>query len=566
MKARVARLGRPGGLPYLILFASILHAQPALRTELRNGVIRASVLHATGEAVTDESPAHPGETLVVQGESLAGMQLRIGTTIVTLDDGAHFTLPSDAAGSFVEIAVDEGRAATIPVDAANGVELTATEVNTLVTNAALAADGPRMAIAVTDRAGRALAVYRRPSASDADVEKALSLARTGAFFSSQRTPLSSRTVRAISRVNFPEGIPNLPAGALFGIENTNRGCDFNVTYLPGQLYPRLLNAAGDGYGRGIATAPGGLPLFRDGETVIGGIGVAGLDTDDQGEFAAVAAAQSAGFFVKTPLPDPGAVYIDGFRLPFVNPSATRAASAPGGDYQIAPRNGAPAADGWLVGPLASSTMSADDVRAIVQKAIDKAAVTRAAIRLPVGSRTRMAISVADLDGNILAIYRMPDSTIFSIDVALTKARNVVYFSSLNRDARDLPGVPAGTAVTNRSIGFASQSYFPSGIWNTSPGPFTDLYTADLANPCTQGNQPANPNQSGIVFFPGSAPLYRNGQLIGGLGVSGDGVEQDDYVTAAGSAGYEPPASMRADQVLLRGVRLPYWKFPRNPEQ
>ena len=87
------------------------------------------------------------------------------------------------------------------------------------------------AAVVVDRAGRVLAIFRRPDATDAVVEKALALARTGAFFSSQGTPLSSRTVRAISRVNFPEGIPNQPAGALFGIENTNRGCDFNVTYL-----------------------------------------------------------------------------------------------------------------------------------------------------------------------------------------------------------------------------------------------------------------------------------------------------------------------------------------------
>jgi hypothetical protein len=93
-----------------------------------------------------------------------------------------------------------------------------------------------------------------------------------------------------------------------------------------------------------------------------------------------------------------------------------------------------------------------------------------------------------------------------------------------------------------------------------------MYLDDLANPCTQGHQPPNPNQSGIVFFPGSAPLYRNGQLVGGLGVSGDGVEQDDYVTAGGALGYEAPASIRADQLVIRGVRLPYWLFPRNPEQ
>ena len=562
-----SKKSRPGGLRYVLYFlATTLTAQPALRTELRNGVVRAVVLHASGDPVTDDAPAQPGETLVLQGDNLMGAQLFVAGAPAMLDENAQFTLPSEAAGSFVELALADGNAATVPVNAAAGGQLSAAEVDALVHAAALAADGPRLAIAVTDRAGRVLALFRRSEATDAGAEQALSLARTGAFFSNRGTPLSSRTIRAISRINFPEGIPNQPAGALFGIENTNRGCDFNVTWLPGQLYPRYTNATGDNYGNGIATVPGGLTLFRDGVEVIGGIGVAGLDTNEQNEFAAVAAAQSAGLFVKLPLSDPGAVYLDGFRLPFVSPAAAPPASTPAGAYQIAPRNGAEAAEGWLVGPLAGSMLPVEDIRRIVQNAIDKALATRAAIRLPLGSRTRMVISVADLDGKILAIYRMTDSAIFSIDVALTKARNVVYFSGPHRDARDLPGVPANTAVTNRSIGFAAQRYYPSGIWNTQPGPFADLYAADLASPCTQGHQPANANQSGIVFFPGSAPLYRDGQLAGGLGVSGDGVEQDDYVTAAGAAGYEPPGAMRADQVILRGVRLPYWKFPRNPEQ
>lgn len=155
---------------------------------------------------------------------------------------------------------------------------------------------------------------------------------------------------------------------------------------------------------------------------------------------------------------------------------------------------------------------------------------------------------------------------FSIDVAVAKARNVVYFSGAGVDPADLPGVPPGTAVTNRTIGFGSQSFFPSGIDGTPPGPFRDLYLFDLAHPCTQGRQPQNSNQSGIVFFPGSAPLYKNGKLVGGLGVSGDGVDQDDYVTAAGAQGFEPPAQIRADQFFIRNVRLPYWKFPRNPER
>ena len=49
-------------------------------------------------------------------------------------------------------------------------------------------------------------------------------------------------------------------------------------------------------------------------------------------------------------------------------------------------------------------------------------------------------------------------------------------------------------------------------------------------------------------------------------MSGDGVEQDDFVTAGGASGFEPPARYQADQVLIRGGRLPYLKFPRNPTQ
>jgi uncharacterized protein GlcG (DUF336 family) len=555
----------------LALLPLALCAQPAILTELRNGVTRAVVLHRSGDAVTDELPAQPGETLTVQGSGFGdGAQILIAGAPVdttTVDDAnAQFTLPGDAGSSFLEIGVLGGNAATLPVDAAaDAIQLTAAEVQAIAFKAALLADGPRFAVVIVDRPGNVLAIYHRAAATSNEIEKALSLARTGAFFSNIGVPLTSRTVRAISRVNFPEGIPNQPAGALFGIENTNRGCDFNVTYLPNQSYPRPLNATGTGYSMGIATVPGGFPLFRNGADVIGGIGVAGLDSDDQDEFAAAMAAIQSGFSF-APLPDPGAVYIDGFRLPAINPAPTTPASAPGGSFDVAPRNGASAPEGYLVGPTGSSTLSVTEVSNIVQNAINRASVTRAAIRLPLGSRARMVISVSDLNGNVLALYRMKDATIFSIDVALTKARNVVYFSGPSRDPRDLPGVPLNTAVTNRTIGFGSQEFFPSGIWNTKPGPFADMYQADIANPCTQGHQPPNPNQSGIVFFPGSSPLYRNGQMVGGLGISGDGVEQDDYVTSGGAVGFEAPENIRADTLFLRNVRLPYWKFPRNPEQ
>ena len=74
-------------------------------------------------------------------------------------------------------------------------------------------------------------------------------------------------------------------------------------------------ATGTAYGSGIATVPGGRGAVPQRQTVIGGLGVSGLGSDDQDENAA--AAGSPAFFVSLPLPDPGAVYIDGFRLPFV---------------------------------------------------------------------------------------------------------------------------------------------------------------------------------------------------------------------------------------------------------
>lgn len=447
-------------------------------------------------------------------------------------------------------------------------EITSAEAEALALRAAGAVDNPAAAVVVVDRAGRILAAYQRALSSGLDLETALALARTAAFFSHNQAPLSSRTVQTLSQPNFPAGVPNQPAAALFGIEHTNRGCGFNAAFDAGKELPPARNFAGDGPSLGVMTRPGGLPLYKGG-SMAGGIGVGGMPPD-HAEFATVAAAAGLGFFVPLPLPFPGAVFIDGIRLPFVSqtsqPEGTAPATTLDGGFAGSSRDGEPAPDGWLISPRGSSTLSAEEVRVIIENAVARAERTRGVIRLPLGSRSRMVIAVTGLDGDVLGLYRMPDATVFSADVAVAKARNVVYFSGGARMESDLPGLPLGVAVTNRSIGFGSQPFFPSGIQNSSPGPFRALFEFDRDHPCTQGAQPSNPNQNGIVFFPGSAPLYRGSALVGGLGVSGDGVEQDDYVTAAGAAGFEAPPSLRSDNFFIRGVRIPYWKFPRNPEQ
>lgn len=448
-----------------------------------------------------------------------------------------------------------------------------------------------LVIAVVDRAGNILAIYKEPGAPQTALgnfgqivqseELAVSLARTAAFFSNNQAPLSSRTVRYISGIHFPPGVANTESAALYGIENTNRGCSLNTTFAPGQSVPPATTISGTSPGLGVITGkadvydseptavnPGGVPLFKAGEAV-GGVGVV-ASSMDVAEFAAYTGANTAGFI--PPVPLPGAVILNGVTLPFVlqitQPSGTSPGSADGSYLSGPSSSPGPVPEGDLIPERAGLVggLSASEVESIVSNAIMTANLTRAAIRLPPGQRTRMVIAVADLDGSLLALYRMPDATVFSIDVAVGKARNMIYFNSGSVNPQDLPGVPVGTAVTNRAISFGAQPLFPSGIDGTLPGPFFPLYVNDVNKPCTQGSQPANPNQNGIVFFPGSEGLYRNGTLVGGLGVSGDGVDQDDYVTHGGAAGFEPPAAIRADQIIINSVRLPYQKFPRNPTQ
>jgi uncharacterized protein GlcG (DUF336 family) len=484
-----------------------------------------------------------------------------------------------------------------PVPAVQALE--AADVQNIV-QAAVNAVNMDMVVAVVDRAGFVLALFRTQNAPAAAAgnfgqaqnanDVAVALARTGAFFSNDQAPLSSRTVRFISGVHFPPGVMDQPPADLYGIENTNRGCTLvNDAVFQSKIPPSL--ALGGGFGLGVLTGkadsmdsnatavnPGGLPIFYK-NVVVGGIGVVTTSSNSNvAEYAALVGGttQRGGAgdnFGPTPAA-PGIVFIAGIALPFVNQTSLPAGFSAGpvagtGSFLAAPTNsqGQPP-EGDLMAPAAGPLggLSAAEVTQILDNAEATANTTRAAIRLPLGSKARMVMAVADLDGTIIGLRRMQDSTVFSIDVAVTKARNMVYFNGASRTAADLNGVPVGTALTNRTISFGAQPFFPPGIDGSSAGPFFNVYAMDSANPCTQGFQSgaANSNKSGIVFFPGSAGLYRSGALVGGLGVSGDGVDQDDYVTNGGTKGFEAPANIRADQVMDEGVRLPYFKFPRNP--
>ncbi len=336
---------------------------------------------------------------------------------------------------------------------------------------------------------------------------------------------------------------------------------------------------------GVPPLPGfGLPFGR-----IDLVGITlplfGPGTPEDGPVNLVRFGQSLG------MGNPASGFNAGLLQPDAHGQVTPGVSAPAPNNVLA---GTLVPEGFLVTPHSGAGFTAAQVQQIIAQAVQQAIQTRAAIRLPMSSTTRMVIAVTDETGEVLGLFRMPDSTIFSLDVAVAKARNVAYYDNPIelQPADQTPGVAPGVAFTNRTFRYLALPTFPEGIDGTQPGPFsilndggTNSTTAtnvgpplpasafqsvlgyDAFNPQTNFHDPFNIlNQNGVVFFPGSAPLYTDGILIGGLGVSGDGVNQDDVVTFAAQAGFEvPPNVQRADEVFVRGVRLPYQKFSSQTE-
>lgn len=207
-------------------------------------------------------------------------------------------------------------------------------------------------------------------------------------------------------------------------------------------------------------------------------------------------------------------------------------------------------------------LNAEEVESILAKAAHRASITRAGIRLPLGVSAKVFIAVVNnphKNGEasaVLGTFRTGEATLFSWDVAVQKARTAVFFSN-----RQL-------AMSARSVGFLAQRNFPPGLDGRPPGPLFGFQEAvSLKRNEVTGGFPGNLNlPNGLTIFPGGFPLYRDGQLIGAIGISGDGVDQDDIIGASGCEDFLPDARIQADRFSYRGARLPYAKFPRDPEK
>ena len=107
----------------------------------------------------------------------------------------------------------------------------------------------------------------------------------------------------------------------------------------------------------------------------------------------------------------------------------------------------------------------------------------------------MNIAIVDAGGNLKAFIRMDNAWLGSIDIAIKKARTAVLFD------------------------------MPSGKIGTLSQPGGSLYGIEHSN-------------GGLISFPGGLPIYdKDGHFAGGIGVSGDTVENDEAVAEAALEGY-----------------------------
>jgi len=516
----------------------------------------------------------------------------------------------------------------VPPSAITATNLTSTDVQTILQQAASAAAslGKAVTIVVTDREANIIGFFVMPGAPATTtvrsvgsagqglegiiapaLEAATAKAATAAFFSTTGNAFSTRTAGFIIQEHFPPGISFRAGGPLYGVQFSSLPCS-DIKKPSARL--------------GLSADPGGLPIYKDGLPA-GGIGIEGdglytVDRDptdnDQPFEEVIAASAIRGFEAPSGIRG-DTILVDGIRLPFTNITSPlvpgTVASIAGAVISAPPASEfVPQMIGGVAGevsprffPFIAGTtpgangLTAAEVQTIITRAAQQSNITRAAIRQPLGSNARVTIAVVDAAGVVLGVFRQQDAPGFGFDVAVQKARSAAFFSSasaatalrtagfgsyVDRAIADGVRLDGSIAFSDRGIGFLHRPLFPDGIDNTAAGPFStsignwspfnvglqlDLvrtnFLAALAGPvasCT--SIPALPN--GIQIFAGSVPLYKNGVLVGAIGISGDGIDQDDLIAAAGANGFSPPVNVRSDQFFVRGVRLPFLKFPRSP--
>ncbi|TXH02953.1 MAG: hypothetical protein E6R07_13695 [Nevskiaceae bacterium] len=196
---------------------------------------------------------------------------------------------------------------------------------------------------------------------------------------------------------------------------------------------------------------------------------------------------------------------------------------------------------------------------------------------------KATIAVVDRVGNVLAVFGMSGAgTSATIDSGRATGNGLdglsVVPSALAAIAKAITGAylsSEGNAFSTRTASQIVQQNFNPGETGQPGGPLFGVQFSSL--PCSDLNTrfPAQagigPQRSplGLSADPGGFPLYKNGTVVGGVGVIADGKYSldldmgdrdrnlDELIAIAATAGFDAPADRRADQISVGGRTLRY---------
>ena len=284
-------------------------------------------------------------------------------------------------------------------------------------------------------------------------------------------------------------------------------------------------------------------------------------------------------------------------------------------------------------PSAGGNLTQTEVQNILVEGMKIANRARAQIRIPLGAAAQVTVSVVDTTGQVLGLVRSSDAPIFGTDVSVQKARSALTFSSAEA-LTDFNAIDAGNhaafanamntfftqtttalngsaAYSARAIGNVHRPYFPDGEVGTPTGPLSspiaqwspfnvgfqlNIVTNKVLGTLTATTRAANQFSppaaltcvddanipagrqtrfaNGMQIFPGGFPIYKGDALVGAVGVSGDGVDQDDMVgylgvingaAAVGSTMRPFPSTLlTANELSNSGEFLKYVQCPQTP--
>ena len=193
------------------------------------------------------------------------------------------------------------------------------------------------------------------------------------------------------------------------------------------------------------------------------------------------------------------------------------------------------------------------------------------------------VAVVDRVGNVLGVFQMSGG---DYNVTITSNKGVTgglesvsldsKFAAISKAITGAYLSSSGNAFSTRTAGFIIQDHYIPQVSNFPAGPlygvqFSQLGCGDLVQKGTSTTLGPRRSPLGLAADPGGFPLYKNGMVVGGIGVvirsnptytldlNPTDIDNDlkEIIAQSATSGFTPQTCIRANQITANGVTLRY---------